>query len=140
MPFVSITRLRVRSWRYLPAFVIQSVRSARDAKAASGSISVCVLSDTDLAFWTRTMWSEEAAMRAFMLAGAHRRAMPRLLEWCDEAVVTHWNQGTFEPPSWPECHRRLLGEGRPSKVNHPSQAQLRFEIPAPRTTTELRFK
>jgi hypothetical protein len=140
MPFVSITRLRVRSWRYLPAFIIQSLRSAWEAKAAPGSISVCVLSDTDLAFWTRTVWGEEAAMRAFMLAGVHRRVMPRLLEWCDEAAVTHWNQDAFEPPSWPECHRRLQEEGRPSKVNHPSQAQLRFEIPAPPTTTELRFK
>ena len=37
MPFVSITRLRVRSWRYLPGFLIQSFRAARQAKRATGS-------------------------------------------------------------------------------------------------------
>jgi hypothetical protein len=140
MAFVSITRLRVRSWRYLPGFIIQSLRSARQAKTAAGSLSVCVLRDANLAFWTRTVWSEEAAMRAFMRSGAHRNVMPRLLEWCDEAAVAHWSEDAPEPPSWPQSHRRLQREGRPSKVNRPSEAQRRFEIPAPRTTTELRFK
>jgi hypothetical protein len=32
MPIVSLTRLRVRSWRYLPGFLLDSVRSARQAK------------------------------------------------------------------------------------------------------------
>jgi hypothetical protein len=140
MPFVSITRLRVRSWRYLPAFLFQALRAARQAKAAAGSLAVATLRDADLAFWTRTVWTEEAAMRSFMVSGAHRRMMPRLLEWCDEASVVHWVQDAPEPPSWPESHRRMQQEGRRSKVNHPSDAQRRFEIPAPRRTAELKFR
>lgn len=31
MPFVSIARLRVRSWSYVPAFVVQTLRIARQA-------------------------------------------------------------------------------------------------------------
>jgi len=142
MPFVSITRLRVRSWRSLPSFFIQTFRLARQAKVAPGNLAVSILRDAHLAFWTRTVWSEEAAMRSFMLSGAHRGVMPRLLEWCDEAAVAHWTQDAREPPSWPESHRRLEQQGRRSKVNHPSDAQLRFEIPEPRTTSgsELKFK
>ena len=56
MPFVSITRLRVRRWRYVPQFLIQSIREARQAKRSAGSISVSVLRDIDRAFWTRTVW------------------------------------------------------------------------------------
>jgi hypothetical protein len=52
MPFVSITRLRVRSWRYVPGFLIQSIRSALQAKRAAWSLSVSVLRDADRAFWT----------------------------------------------------------------------------------------
>ena len=140
MPFVSITRLRVRSWRYLPLFFIQSLRSARQAKVASGSLAVSILRDAHLAFWTRTVWNGEAAMRAFVLAGVHRRAMPRLLQWCDEAAVAHWVQDAGEPPSWSEAHRRLQQDGRPSRVNHPSEAQRRYEIPQPRTSAELKLK
>ena len=140
MPLVSITRLRVRSWRYLPGFLLQSVRASRQAKVAPGNLSVSLLRDADFAFWTRTVWTDEAAMRSFMVSGAHRSVMPRLLEWCDEASVVHWVQDAHEPPSWPESHRRMQQEGRRSKVNHPSEAQRRFEIPEPRRTTELKFK
>lgn len=140
MPFVSITRLWVRSWRFLPRFLFQAFLSARQARAAAGSIAVSTLRDANLAFWTRTVWQDEAAMRSFMLSGAHRHVMPRLLEWCDEAAIAHWAQDSWEVPSWRESHRRLQHEGRSSKVNNPSEQQRRFEIPEPRRTAELRFK
>jgi hypothetical protein len=79
-------------------------------------------------------------MRAFMFAPAHRAVMPKLLQWCDEAAVTHWLRDSLEPPSWQEVHRRLQQEGRTSKVDHPSVGQLRFQIPPPRTTRQLTLK
>ena len=140
MPFVSITRLRMCSWRHLPGFILQSLRAAWQAKSARGNLSTCIMGDADLAFWTRTIWSDEPAMRAFMLSGAHRQAMPRLLDWCDEAAVVHWNQEALAPPAWTECHQRLIAEGRASKVSQPSQAQRRFDFPAPRPLVQLRLR
>ena len=133
MPFVSITRLRVRRWRYLPGFLLYALASTLQARRASGNLAVSVLNDADFAFWTRSMWTDEAAMRAFMRSGAHRRVMPRLIDWCDEASVAHWIQDAAELPPWPEAHRRLQTEGRRSRVRVPSGRQQRFEIPAPRT-------
>jgi len=140
MPFVSITRLRVRSFRYLPVFLIGAFRSARQAKNAPGNLAVSLLSDSNFTFWTRTLWNDERSMRAFMLVGAHRSIMPRILQWCDEAAVAHWLQDSLEPPSWQDMHRRLQQEGRASKVDYPSAAQSRFEVPPPKTTRELRLK
>jgi hypothetical protein len=140
MPFVSITRLRVRSFRYLPVFLLGTFRAARQAKNALGNLAVSLLSDANFTFWTRTLWNDERSMRAFTLAGAHRRVMPRLLQWCDEAAVAHWLQETPESPSWQEAYRRLQQEGRASKVDYPSAAQLRFEIPPPKTTRQLKLK
>src|SRR5689334_24541382 len=117
MPFVSITRLRVRRWRYLPQFVFQSIRAAHQAKPAPGSLAVSVLCDADRAFWTRTVWRDEAAMRSFMRSGVHRTIMARLPEWCNEAALVRWVQDGQEPPSWAEAHRRLQEEGRRSRVN-----------------------
>ena len=71
-------------------------------------------------------------MKAFMLAGPHRQVMRSLLEWCDEAALVHWEQETAREPSWREAHRRLQGEGRRSKVNHPSSAHETFQIRPPR--------
>jgi hypothetical protein len=58
----------------------------------------------------------------------------RLPEWCYEAALVHWFQDANEPPSWPEAHRRPQLEGRRSRVNHPSEAQGRFEVREPRTS------
>jgi Domain of unknown function (DUF3291) len=132
VPFVSITRLRLRSWRFLPGLIWHTLRSSRQAKTAAGNLSAQVLRDAHNTFWTCSLWNDEAAMRAFMVSGAHRKAMPRLIDWCDEASVAHWQQDSTKPPPWHEVHRRMQGEGRPSKVRHPSDAQRRFEIPAPR--------
>ena len=140
MPFVSVTRLRVRSRRYVAGFLIQSLRSALQAKRAAGNLAVSVLREADRAFWTRTVWLDEAAMRSFMQSGVHRRVMVRLPEWCDEAALVHWVQDTDQPPSWAEAHRRLQREGRRSRVSHPSEAQRRFEIREPRTSSGLVFK
>jgi|SRR6516164_1925124 len=118
----------------------RALRSAREAKNASGNLAVSVLSDANFAFWTCTLWSDERAMRAFMFAPAHRRLMPKLLQWCDEAAVAHWLQDSMQPPSWQEAHRRLQQEGRTSKVDCPSAAQLDFEVPPPKTSRQLKLK
>ncbi len=77
-----------------------------------------------------------------MLAGAHRRVMPRLLKWCDEAAVAHWTQESPQSLDWQEAHRQLVAIGRLSKVDHPSEAQHLFQIPAPQVPPgkELRWK
>ncbi|HVG33471.1 MAG TPA: antibiotic biosynthesis monooxygenase [Pyrinomonadaceae bacterium] len=132
MTFISVTRLRVRSWRYMPQFVWQSLKTGRQAERAAGFIGGKLLREARNAFWTVTAWEDEAAMRAYRNAGAHREVMPRLLEWCDEASVAHWTQDETTLPDWHEAHRRMAKEGRPSKVKHPSPAQEAKQIATPR--------
>src|ERR1700754_3939058 len=112
MAFVSITRLRVRSARHLPAFFVHAFRSRHQAGKAEGNLSATMVKDAGLIFWTRTVWRDEASMRAFLISGPHRYAMPHLLHWCDEASVVHWTQESEEPPSFTEAHRRMMEEGR----------------------------
>ena len=67
MPFVSLTRLRIRAWRFLPGFFVQAFRCARQAKSTKGCLSVLMLRDAHRTFWTRTLWTDAAAMKSFML-------------------------------------------------------------------------
>ncbi|PZO13358.1 MAG: hypothetical protein DCF26_17095 [Burkholderiales bacterium] len=131
MYFVSITRLRIRAWRFLPLFMVQAIRTNMQAKRAAGNLSVSVLPDAKRTYWTRTVWTDEAAMRKYMVAGAHGKAMRSLMVWCDEASVVHWEQDGIEPPSWEEAYDRMIRSGRPSKVKHPSESHLKFEIARP---------
>ena len=142
MPFVSITRLRVRSWWYFPAFLFQTSRIARQAAQADGNLAVILLRDRRSTFWTATSWSSEGSMKAFMRAKPHGPTMRSLLDWCDEAALVHWTQAGVELPSWEEAHNRIQREGRPSKVNYPSAAHTAHAIPAPTVgrTRERRLK
>jgi heme-degrading monooxygenase HmoA len=128
MAFVSITRLRVRSWRYLPGFMIAALRSAYQAAKAEGNLGVKLLRDSRNTWWTNTCWDSEASMRLFMLAQPHGAAMRKLLEWCDEAALVHWSQPDSALPSWNDAHRRMQSEGRSSKVLYPSPDHLAFRI------------
>ena len=133
MWFVSVTRLRLRSSRYVIPFVIYALMSSRQARRSRGNLEVKFLRDTNQAFWTLTAWQKDEDMRLFMMAGSHRRAMPKLLDWCDEASVAHWTQEASELPSWDQAHRRLVEQGRPSKVRFPSSDQIARRIPEPRS-------
>ena len=142
MPFISVTRLRVRSWIYFPVFLLQALRSARQAAKSEGNITTRLLQESHNTFWTLSCWSSEKSMKTFILAGTHGAVMRKLVEWCDEAAVVHWSQESSDPPSWEEAHRRLQQEGRVSKVNNPSLAQNTFSVSAPnrKSGKELRFR
>jgi hypothetical protein len=108
-----------------------ALRAFRQAKDSQRNLAASVLRDADKTFWTRTVWTTESPMRSFMLAGSHRQVMRRLLEWCDEAALVHWEQETAQEPDWQEAHRKLQVDGRRSKVNHPSPSHESFQIRPP---------
>jgi len=129
---ISVTRLRLRSLRFLVPFIVYSFRSMRQVKRSPGNIAADAMRDQHGGFWTRSVWRDVESMRAFMTSGAHRQAMPKLLDWCDEAALVHWEQDTPALPEWDEAHRRLVTQGRRSKVRHPSPAHETLDVPVPR--------
>lgn len=124
MAHVSVTRLRLRSNWYLPLFFWHSFRSHSQAQAGDGCF-VATARYHKRAFWTLTVWRDQAATRAFMVTGAHLSAMPKLKFWCDEASLANWPQDATTLPAWSEAETRLRNEGRTSKVLHPSSAHAR---------------
>jgi hypothetical protein len=133
MTFVSLTRLRIRSLRFMPLFAIYAFRSQRQVSRAPGFQSGALLADRSRAYWTMTAWDSEQSMRAYMTTGAHKKAMPHLLHWCDEASVAHWTQQDATLPSWTEADRRMREGGRASKVRNPSPEHASLSYRAPRT-------
>ena len=131
MPLISVTRLRVRSFLYLPGFLWDTMQSVRQVQRSSGFLGGRLLVNTNYVFWTMTAWQDEAAMNAYRTGGAHRKAMPKLLNWCDEAAVVHWTQDSPEIPEWQQVQQHMSEQGRLSKVNHPSTVQTSQQIPAP---------
>lgn len=140
MPFLSITRLRVRSLRFLPSFALYTQRSLRQVRHASGFEGGRLLADRSWTFWTMTAWESQESMRTYMTTGSHKAAMPRLMEWCDEASVVHWEQLEADLPSWAEADQRMREQGRASKVRNPSpqHATLQYAVPRVKTGGTIR--
>lgn len=115
----------------MPLFVFDTLQTLWQVRRSSGFKSGALLPDRSWTFWTMTAWDSQASMRAYMTSGSHKRAMPKLMQWCDEASVAHWEQEDTTLPSWSEADRRMRTTGRISKVLHPSaeHAQLRYREP-----------
>ncbi len=131
MSLVSVTRLRLRSIRFAPFFVLHTNRTITHIRKADGFVAGAVQRDPALAFWTLTVWRDQHAMRAYGASGAHRKAVPHLAVWADEASVGHWTQPGSDLPEWPEAVRRLREEGRPLTLRHPvpNHSEQRFAEP-----------
>lgn len=128
----SVTRLRVRSLKYLPAFLWQTFLSQRQVVRAPRFSAGRLLVDKERTFWTLTVWQDERVMKAFRGSAAHAKVMPRLAEWCDEASYAHWTPSGDPVPSWQEASQHLLAEGRLSRVAHPSASHEARQFAMPR--------
>ena len=130
--FASVTRLRIRRFCFLPAFLWYTLRTQRQAEHTPGFHGGRLLVDAHSTYWTLTLWDNERAMRAFRGTSAHGKVMPKLANWCDEAAYSHWEQQEDTVPSWSEACQRLFGAPRFSRVNHPSPAHEAHQFVEPR--------
>ena len=87
MLFLSVMHLRLRSARCLIPFMICALMSSRQARHSRSNLGVKLLRDANRAFWILTARQKDENLHSLIMAGSHRRAMPKLLDRCDEASV-----------------------------------------------------
>lgn len=75
--YVSMTGFRPKGAAQLPRFWWHTLRALAQARRAPGNLHVAANRVGDI-YHTLTAWTDEASMRAFLTAGAHRRAMTDL--------------------------------------------------------------
>jgi heme-degrading monooxygenase HmoA len=139
MSLVSVTRFRLRSVRFAAFFILHANRTIAQIRKADGFLAGAVRREADLAFWTLTVWRDEHAMHAYRASGAHRKAVPHLADWADEASVAHWSQPGSALPDWPDAIRRLRDEGRPLTLHHPVPDRREQRLAAPQMTYGMRL-
>lgn len=129
MAVISITRLHVRSWRFLPDLVLHSARITRQTRVAPGNLGMETLRESGMTFWIKSAWRDEASLSAFRNASAWKALMQQLERLCDEAATLQWEQETPRMPFWEDIGRRMQREGQLIPVKHPSEAQGAGRIP-----------
>ena len=136
MAILSLTRLRLHSWRAYPGFIVWVLGSLLQSLRADGLLHLMLLRDRHNAFWTLTLWRDQQAMQTFRNQGSHGQAMRRLTQWCDESAAAHWSLDDAElqqarEPDWSALQQRLMRDGHFAPLPLASMDQREHRIPAP---------
>ncbi|SFG40031.1 Heme-degrading monooxygenase HmoA [Novosphingobium sp. CF614] len=123
MAIVSLTRLKLRRFWFLPAFLRHANASTAQLEGMPGFTGGYLASNWKWTFWTVSHWETREAMRAYRGSGAHAAAMKRLPAWCDEAAVATVEADGLALPSPGEAVRFMEEHGRLTRVDKPSRAQ-----------------
>src|SRR5260370_39334708 len=99
----SVTRLRVRSVKYLLMFVWKTFLAQRQVVRAPGFFGGTLLLDGRRTFSTLTVRQSERGMQAFRGATPHPTVMPRLVECRDQASYAHWTATVAAVPFCPDA-------------------------------------
>ena len=102
--YVSITGLELASIWQAPRFWWHAIRSMAQARRAAGNLSVDARR-IDGVHHTLSVWTDEAAMRRYLVAGAHLQAMKSF-----HGMGTGKTYGftAEQAPGWDEAHNLWL--------------------------------
>jgi len=106
--YVSITGLRLNGPLQTPRFWWHAVRSMMQAKRAPGNLKA-ETRFIDGVHHTLTAWTDEAAMRAYLVTGAHLMAMKVFRRMATGSVIGF---STDSVPDWTEARRIWEERGR----------------------------
>lgn len=106
--YVSLTGLKPKTILHAPRFWWHAIRSMQQAQRAPGNLSVAART-IDGTHHTLSLWSDRAAMRAYLGAGAHRAAMRASRSIGTGAVYGYEGDAA---PDWADVPALLRAHGR----------------------------
>lgn len=134
MPYLSMTRLKLRSLRHLPHFSLHTARVVRQVQRTPGFIDGQIMFALELSAWTVVLWESDAAIRTYFTNGVHGRGQSYIYVWASEANHAHVAVDHLELPSWEEVARSLSEIGRFLTIPYPSQNHCNHIVAPPNRT------
>jgi heme-degrading monooxygenase HmoA len=131
MPFIVVTRLRLRDPAFFDEFFASAVAVTEQAQNSEGNLGADVLAEANNTYWTRTVWQERDRMNAFVGSEPHLHTMSRIDDWCDEATFVDWEQAAADLPDWQDGYRRLVASGQAANLTNTTEANHTRDFPAP---------
>ena len=106
--YVSITGLELKSVLHAPAFWWHAIRSMGQSQSAPGVLSADARQINGV-HHTLTVWESEAAMRSYLITGAHLEAMKAF-----HGIATGRTIGfsAESAPDWDDVHKIWQRRGR----------------------------
>jgi hypothetical protein len=124
MPVVVATRMKVRRWRDLPAFMRGSMAAARQAEYTPGFLAGQVRMEAKRVFWTLTVWQCPHDMVAVRDSGVHAAVAPRLAGSASEGYFGTWESATGDAPSWQNVSEMVAESANFAPLHAPTESHL----------------
>jgi hypothetical protein len=134
MPIIVVTRLRLVSADVAADFFNASISVLEQIKTMDGALGGDALAEANDVWWTVSAWRDRAVMKRFVHEEPHHSVTARLDDWCQEATFVDWEQATSDLPSWLECYRHLVSEGRAAPLTNATEANATLDFPEPVVT------
>jgi len=106
--YVSVTGFRAKGGLRLLQFWWYALRSLAQARRAAGNLRTEVR-PVDGIYHTMTVWTDEAAMRAYVRAGAHRGAMANFRDIGSGKTCGFPSE---QDPGWEAAYARFQRDAR----------------------------
>ncbi len=102
------TRLHLKRWRDLPAFLRMTWAVRRQARSSPGLAASGVKARfLRREFWTFSIWKDRGSMQAFVKAEPHATAVRRFERWAGEGTAfVEWASGSPRV-DWREAQERM---------------------------------
>jgi hypothetical protein len=107
------SRLPLRAYRSIPRFLRDTLRIRRQLATTSGLVGYTLRADLmRKTFWTFSVWTDEASLRAFAAADPHREITRGLRARMGQSRFEFFSvRGADLPPKWGDIEMRVHGAG-----------------------------
>jgi quinol monooxygenase YgiN len=131
MAVIVVARLRLRDPSLLDEFFTHATAVLEQAQKTDGNLGADAFADAHNVWWDVTAWESRAAIETFMNTEPHLSTRGLSDHLCDEATFVDWEQESAKLPDWQTSWRRLVADGRSSRLTSPSDANETRAFPAP---------
>ncbi len=139
MFYVSVTRLKLKSFVYLLPFLFHTEQIVKQIRVSENFLQGQLMATHNLSMWTMTLWASEESVREFYLSGSHQLVMGKISEWTSEAVHINHPTNLDQLPPWTEVTQLLANQGHFVHLTHPSENHLKRFIPQPNLRLTLKI-
>jgi hypothetical protein len=110
------SRLELRSYRHVPAFLVAAFRVRRQVRRSPGALGVSLIAHPiRRTFWTLSGWTDREALDNFVGKAPHNQVMERFHDRLADASFATWSLSPHELPTprsnakalWREAEHRL---------------------------------
>ncbi|WP_433290252.1 hypothetical protein ACQPZQ_43240 [Pseudonocardia sp. CA-142604] len=106
---VMASRFRVKGYRHVVPFLVDSIRILAQIRRADGALGVSLVAHPlRREFFTLSAWTDRSALDAVVGSEPHRSVMRRRRAAMADSVFTFWTASTTALPlTWQEADERL---------------------------------